>query len=377
LTRIERFSIDGLAGRRRPVEFQLRGDLNVFWGLNGSGKTSLLRILHAALDNDAPSMARIPFRRAKVAFHSSRHDKVISRTLDKERLDSVSLVEDDEGRLIEYVQSGGEIGWQTLPRIEGMGRMAHRYLPITRLASRSTGVRRSPTSRSYEDERSFDEAFAEAISSLWIRISNSSLLAQAQVQRKGLADVLRLSVTGGASGSAASSSIGPEDAYLIVSRFLREQGSTERLGRRQFLHRYETDDAQRAIVDRIHGFHEEIDQAQEPINKLVSLLDDMFGGGKHIERTPRSLDVYTPDRQVIPLSGLSSGEKQLMFILLECMSGEDNTVMIDEPELSMHVDWQHRLIEAIRTVSPGTQLILATHSPEVMAMVPDSCIFEL
>jgi predicted ATP-binding protein involved in virulence len=43
----------------------------------------------------------------------------------------------------------------------------------------------------------------------------------------------------------------------------------------------------------------------------------------------------------------------------------------------MHVDWQHRLVESIQVINPECQLILATHSPEVMALVGDRCIFEL
>jgi len=79
----------------------------------------------------------------------------------------------------------------------------------------------------------------------------------------------------------------------------------------------------------------------------------------------------------IPLESLSSGEKQLMQILLEVMAGGVNAVIIDEPELSMHVDWQNRLVASMRTVNPESQLVLATHSPEVMANLDEKYIFQL
>jgi predicted ATP-binding protein involved in virulence len=63
--------------------------------------------------------------------------------------------------------------------------------------------------------------------------------------------------------------------------------------------------------------------------------------------------------------------------MLEALAAEAGTVMIDEPELSMHVDWQQVLVASMKKVNPDCQLLLATHSPEVMADVPDELVFEL
>ena len=43
----------------------------------------------------------------------------------------------------------------------------------------------------------------------------------------------------------------------------------------------------------------------------------------------------------------------------------------------MHVDWQQVLVAAMKRVNPDCQLLLATHSPEVMADVADKYVFEL
>ena len=48
--------------------------------------------------------------------------------------------------------------------------------------------------------------------------------------------------------------------------------------------------------------------------------------------------------EVIPLEALSSGEKQLLQLLLECLAAGANPILIDEPELSLHVDWQTDLL---------------------------------
>jgi predicted ATP-binding protein involved in virulence len=39
---------------------------------------------------------------------------------------------------------------------------------------------------------------------------------------------------------------------------------------------------------------------------------------------------------------------------------------MDEPEISLHVEWQQRLIETILNLNPNVQIILTTHSPAVI-----------
>jgi predicted ATPase len=74
---------------------------------------------------------------------------------------------------------------------------------------------------------------------------------------------------------------------------------------------------------------------------------------------------------------LSSGEKQLIRILLDTLLAKDSSIIIDEPELSMHIDWQRVLLASMRELNPTAQIIVATHSPEIMADVPDQHIFEI
>lgn len=67
------------------------------------------------------------------------------------------------------------------------------------------------------------------------------------------------------------------------------------------------------------------------------------------------------------LSELSSGEKQLLT-LLTCLfidGGNRDIVFIDEPELSLNMKWQNKLIELFEEYLPSTQVIMATHSPSI------------
>lgn len=60
---------------------------------------------------------------------------------------------------------------------------------------------------------------------------------------------------------------------------------------------------------------------------------------------------------------VSSGELELLSLAGTLMLGEfDGLLMIDEPELHLHREWQTRLIDALSTMAPNAQLIVATHA---------------
>ena len=65
---------------------------------------------------------------------------------------------------------------------------------------------------------------------------------------------------------------------------------------------------------------------------------------------------------------LSSGEKQILAILLTVLvqDGKPYVLFMDEPEVSLHVDWQKKLIALIMSLNPNVQIILSTHSPAVI-----------
>ena len=65
---------------------------------------------------------------------------------------------------------------------------------------------------------------------------------------------------------------------------------------------------------------------------------------------------------------LSSGEKQLLVILLTVLveNNEHYALLMDEPEISLHIEWQQQLIGLIRKLNPNAQIILSTHSPALI-----------
>ncbi len=61
----------------------------------------------------------------------------------------------------------------------------------------------------------------------------------------------------------------------------------------------------------------------------------------------------------------SSGQRRMISIIEAVMKSERGDVLlIDEPELSLHIDWQRRFIDQISIF--GMKLVIATHSPDII-----------
>lgn len=93
------------------------------------------------------------------------------------------------------------------------------------------------------------------------------------------------------------------------------------------------------------------------------LLED--GGELLLENGDRMVTEGT----YVRLEQLSSGEKQILLILTSVFLQEEkpNILLMDEPEISLHISWQDRLISLIRELNPNCQLIVTTHSPNIFA----------
>lgn len=98
---------------------------------------------------------------------------------------------------------------------------------------------------------------------------------------------------------------------------------------------------------------------------IDSLLEST---GKQVDRESDTLRFKTKYGMTIQPYQLSSGEKQILIILTTVLiqGGREFIMIMDEPEISLHFDWQRRLIEDVQSLNPHLQLILATHSPAVV-----------
>lgn len=88
---------------------------------------------------------------------------------------------------------------------------------------------------------------------------------------------------------------------------------------------------------------------------------DRSSGFKIISRTDRE----------VALDRLSSGEQHQLILLFDLLFevSPNSLILIDEPELSLHVAWQKSFIDSLRSIIAlnSFDVVLATHSPAVLA----------
>lgn len=103
------------------------------------------------------------------------------------------------------------------------------------------------------------------------------------------------------------------------------------------------------------------------INKFLDKKTLRIGAVNPRNRTRSSVLVGTEGGRNYGLSSLSSGEKQILTMLYSASRSrfKSGTFLIDEPELSLHVDWQRQILRELMQQSAHRQIIACTHSPEV------------
>ncbi len=113
--------------------------------------------------------------------------------------------------------------------------------------------------------------------------------------------------------------------------------------------------------------------------RFQDIVDDLFRAtGKRIDRASNEIFFYHLGERIAPYV-LSSGEKQMLIILLTVLveNREPYVLLMDEPEISLHIEWQQRLLELITDLNPAAQVILTTHSPAVIMSGWADCVTDV
>ena len=131
---------------------------------------------------------------------------------------------------------------------------------------------------------------------------------------------------------------------------------------------YQVNIGNRMIAELQAGHADAAQQLSLPKQRFQDIVDDLFSDtGKKIVRTENEIRFSQIGETLVPYQ-LSSGEKQMLAILLTVLV-EDNqhyVLFMDEPEVSLHIEWQKRLIDLCVELNPNVQIILTTHSPAVV-----------
>jgi len=127
------------------------------------------------------------------------------------------------------------------------------------------------------------------------------------------------------------------------------------------------------LVTYLDAFEGTLAPLQDNYGKL-KLFADIFHKRneitqKRIKFTPNGIEIYTGEKK-IDIDCLSSGEKNdfVMFYRLIFNTEKYGVVLIDEPEISLHIEWQEEYLDRLIEICKmnNLQAIVATHSPNIV-----------
>ncbi len=112
------------------------------------------------------------------------------------------------------------------------------------------------------------------------------------------------------------------------------------------------------------------DDLFKKINILKSIVNQRFQYKKMYIDKKKGYYFKTFDGKEIPLSKLSSGEQHEIVLLYSLLFKvkPDSLILIDEPEISLHIAWQNKFLDDMLKVIDlvGIDVLVATHSPDII-----------
>ncbi|MGB1205259.1 MAG: AAA family ATPase [Chitinophagales bacterium] len=179
-----------------------------------------------------------------------------------------------------------------------------------------------------------------------------------------------------------------KENYKLTSSFLKQNKSHFRFPLSKKIIYYkaskENELAKKSIIDFIDFLIYEKDVRsseayavlQTKINEILAnlQLDIAFSG------LDKKKEIYFKNAHSnrIKLQDLSSGEKAIITKVLPLYLADvkDSLILIDEPEDSLHPNWQNEIVGLYRKVAErnNNQFIIATHSPHIVGAVRQECV---
>ena len=412
---VSRFSVEGF-WKSRSVDCQFFEDVNFLIGPNGSGKTTIVNLLAAALTADFRILDKIQFSTLRVDLVSAstgegRYQIIASKggDIDSPIAPIRYAVRDSQGAIVTEF-SLDEIEEQLSlrdPRYYSRRRAALRSRVLGDVLRNFVDVTWLSVNRheGYLNDR--PESSVESLVDLKLDSQANQLVRFFSKLEQKSADVLNsfqqsvfLSLL---LGHEKSFSIWDEVELDVDAERKRLRPVLEQFGvqRSRFSSKIERhldtlssatqkvaagdglSDAEVVALVNQRRITEVVSEWQNYLEKrgqifrlrdaFIRILNSMLLN-KEVFITPANeLALRTKSGGLLPVKGLSSGEKQLLIILGQALLQDSRPAVYiaDEPELSLHVAWQEQIVKNIREINPFAQIIFATHSPDIVGPYQD------
>jgi len=407
--KINHIKIDGF-WHRHSVETAFNEEVNVIIGRNGTGKTTFMNILQAILAVDVVALYDNHFDSASIVLVNEQGQKKTIKATKVEdnrrpfpyveykissRKYTVMLVGADDGRrpvfLRRQVNEESSVIRDALSELLSLA-----SLSVYRIRNGVT----EPDARDRESAKRYASPVDFRLFELIDRLTRYQLeLAQKaqeisiELQKEVLTSLLYEKETGGNSIRADYDAAEEKRKLLLAYSQLGITGSY--INKRISDHVGSIDNFVKNLAAKNHGgillgafeakrrtdkvvtLSLEAAKKREDVYSQINLFVELIGSfitDKKFSLVGGELKVEAEGP--LPIDKLSSGEKQLLILLIEAVlqRQEPYIFLADEPELSLHIAWQRKIVPAVKKMNPNAQIIVATHSPELAGRYPQSLI---
>ena len=356
--KINSFEVTGLLGRSKTLSLSLNSDINIITGRNGSGKTSLLKLLWYVLSgNIGLALREVEFRKATLettAYTCTIYKITDSRCrIDWKDENGNQIFEDaadDDGDVIFHAEEdanallincGSSVFLPTFRRIEGGFTIGERGFGLNALSRMKDDIEDSLVglSRRLSHKK---HVFVSALSTI---------------------DIVSLLVRKYADLSEEYNRIQENTSKGVISQIkVFESKSDADETNAEALQLLNT------IRHEIEGMEKKREEIMTPMEQLKQTVTRLFRhSGIKFGQKLNFGDAAT----AVSSELLSAGEKQMLSFIAYNAFYRDSVIIIDEPELSLHVDWQRQLFPILQKQHATNQFIIATHSPFIYSKYPD------
>ena len=368
---IRYLKVKGL-NKRLDDEFKFNEDLNIFTGPNGSGKTTLLKLIWYLISGHLEQiLAEIPFH--SIAIQTDLFTLRVERDPPDHVVFYYSFGKEEEyiGEPIAIDTETGRVNRADVDRINSLekriARTTKRSLFFPTFRRIEGGFSRAPDAEG-SDIRVL--SVPEMLQVSMLRFSDDVSINEhkfiASISTEDLSELLRQKYTD------IYEEINDRQSQVLdeISREMQNNRDKNKVP--------ETPQDASAVLDAIEKVNEERERLSKPLSVLSELSRKILrynairvtGRVAHGETT----DGITLDegrdgitvgeaKDAISSDKLSAGEKQMLSFLCYNAFSDKTSIFIDEPELSLHIDWQRLLLPTLLDQSTGNQFFIATHSP--------------
>lgn len=144
------------------------------------------------------------------------------------------------------------------------------------------------------------------------------------------------------------------------------------------IRRHKDEVANQAIALQAAGEESMRLEFADPLEKFAEAFSKLLPGKKleELDNQQSNSINYSEKGKVLPLTSLSSGERELVSIVFDFLlrNPKDCIILFDEPELHLHPELTYRLLRILRESGERNQFILSTHSPDIITATLDQSV---